>query len=107
MIIHVRLRPGQDDDIETWYETQRDKSRAVREAMRLFIKAQSEDHLEAVVQQVVAQEVAQLPALVSAAVREVLESYQFVSSELSSHPAPDENPELASRLDEQIDLFFD
>jgi len=79
----------------------------VREAIRLYIRAQSGDHLEAVVQQAVSQELAQLPALISAAVREVLESYQFASSASSSHPAPDENPELANRLDEQIDLFFD
>ena len=107
MTIHVRLRPGQDDDIAAWYEAQYDKSRAVREAIRVYIKAQNEDHLETMIQQVVAQELARLPALVSAAVREALESYQFVSIGTGSHPAADENPELASRLDEQIDSFFD
>ena len=103
MTIHVRLRP----DITAWYDTQNDKSRAVREAIRVYIKVQSGDRLETLVRQVVAQELAQLPALVSMAVREALESYQFVSIGTGSHPAADENPELASRLDEQIDSFFD
>jgi len=107
MTIHVRLRSGQDDDIAAWYGAQNDKSRAVREAIRVYIKAQSGDRLETIVQQVVAQELARLPALVSMAVREALESYQFVPSGTGNHLAADENPELASRLDEQIDSFFD
>jgi hypothetical protein len=107
MTIHVRLRPGQDDEIATWYDTQQDKSRAVREAIRAYIKAQSGDHLETIVQHVVARELAGLPTLVSAAVREALESYHFARVGAGHHSASDENPELASRLDEQIDTFFD
>jgi hypothetical protein len=107
MTIHVRLRPGQDDDIAAWYEAQNDKSRAIREAIRVYIKAQSGGGLETLVRQVVAQELARLPALVSAAVCEALESYQFVPAGVGSHHAADENPELASRLDEQIDSLFD
>ena len=107
MTIHVRFRPAQDDDIATWYEAQSDKSRVVREAIRVYIKTQSGNHLETMIQQVVAQELARLPALVSAAVREALESYHFVPTGTGNHPVADENPELANRLDEQIDSFFE
>lgn len=107
MTIHVRLRPGQDDDIATWYEAQPDKSQVVRQALRLYIKSQNADSLEAMVQQVVAQELARLPVLVSAAVREALEDFQLTPLNPGHHPLTDEDPAQAARLDEQLDAFFE
>jgi len=46
--IHVRLRDETDGDINTWYETQEDKSRAVRDAIRAAIQVEQSDvlHIE-------------------------------------------------------------
>jgi hypothetical protein len=107
MTIHVRLRPGQDDDIASWYETQPDKSQLVRQAIRFYIKSQNVDNLENIVQQVVAQELTQLPTLVSAAVREALEDFQLTPIGTGRHPLTDEDPEQAARLDEQLSAFFE
>ena len=107
MTIHVRLRPGQDDDLAAWYESQPDKSQIVRQALRLYLKSQNTDDLEVMVQQVVAQELARLPALVSAAVREALEDFQLTPRNPGQHSLTDEDPAQAARLDEQLNAFFE
>ncbi|RLC73211.1 MAG: hypothetical protein DRJ03_23390 [Chloroflexi bacterium] len=104
MIIHVRVREGVDDDIAAWYGTQVEKSDAVRQAIRAHMQLQHTDTLEAMVRQVVACELARLPDVVAVAVREALAGYQLTpAQERESGP---EDPELAARLDAQLDDLF-
>jgi hypothetical protein len=103
--IHVRLREGRDDDVATWYEAQDDRSEAVREAIRVYMRLQSDNTQEAVIKEAVARELARLPDVVACAVREALASYRLAPVELSREPGA-EDPELAARLDAQLDDFF-
>jgi len=103
--IHIRLRDGIDDDVAAWYEAQADKSEAVREAIRAAMRLQNGDTQEAVVKEAVARELARLPDVVACAVREALSSYRFSSAEADREPGA-EDPELAARLDSQLEDFF-
>ena len=106
MYIHVRLRDERDDDIAEWYGAQEDKSGAVRKAIRAAIRLQNGDTQEAVVREAVTRELSRLPDVVAAAVREALEGYNLTPA-TNMEPAPDgEDPDLAARLDEQLDDFF-
>ena len=105
MIIHVRLRDGHDDDIMAWYSAQDDKSEAVRTAIRTCIRSQNGESQEAAVRDAVTQALKSLPNVVASAVREALATYQLA-------PTPErepgqEDPELAARLDAQLDDFFE
>jgi Arc/MetJ-type ribon-helix-helix transcriptional regulator len=102
--IHVRLRKGKDDDIATWYEGQGDRSEAVREALRAYMRLHNGDTQEAAVRDVMVRELARLPEVVGSAVREALTGYQLSPTEEREIGA--ENPELAARLDEQLDDLF-
>lgn len=106
MFIHVRLRDGTDDDIKTWYDSQGDKSSAVREAIRAFIRLQNGESQEAIVREAVAQATAHLPVIVAEAVRDALAAYQL-SPVGDRHVSNGEDPELAARLDAQLGDFFD
>jgi len=100
--IHVRLRADKDDDIAAWYEAQDDKSTAVREAIRAAIDR--DNGQESAVKEAVGRELARLPQVVTAAVREALKGYQL--SPADNKGPGSEDPELASRLDAQLDEFF-
>jgi len=102
--IHVRLRPGRDDDLAAWYEAQEDRSQAVRDAIRAVMRLQNGDTQEAIVKEVVARELARLPDVVAATVREALAAYRLAPSEMEHEPGA-EDPELAARLDAQLDDF--
>ncbi len=104
MIIHVRVREGVDDDIAAWYETQVEKSGAVRQAIRAHMQLQHGDTLEAMVRRVVACELARLPDVVAVAVRDALVGYQLAPAQ-EREPGV-EDPELAARLDAQLDDLF-
>ncbi len=105
MIIHVRLKDGIDDDIKDWYESQGSKTQAVKEAIRAAMRLQNGDTQEAVVKAAVAGELARLPDVVAAAVREALAGYRLPPAEVEREPGA-EDPELAARLDAQLDEFF-
>ncbi len=103
MTIHVRLREGRDDDIAAWYEGQEDKSEAVRAALRTAMRL-ADVAEEALIRETVARELARLPDVVAAVVRETLAAYRLAPAgepELGT-----EDPELAARLDAQLDDFF-
>jgi len=104
-VLHLRLREGRDDDIATWYEAQPDKSEAVRMAIRAYLRLQNGDTQEAVVGQAVSRALAGLPTVVSKAVRDALTDYQLAPARVSARDG-DEDPELAARLDAQLDEFF-
>lgn len=104
--IHVRLRDDKDNDIAAWYESQDDKSTAVRRAIRAYIGLHDGGAQEAVVREAVGRQLAQLPDVVAAAVKEALESYQLTPSDEDHGQSGTEDPELASRLDAQLDNFF-
>jgi hypothetical protein len=103
--IHVRLRENLDDDIFAWYESQGDKSGAVREAIRLARRLQNGESQEAIVKEAVSRELARLPEVIATAVREALASYRLTPFEPVREPGT-EDPELAARLNEQLDTFF-
>jgi len=105
VIIHVRLKAGIDDDIKAWYEAQGSKTQAVKEAIRAATRLQNGDTQEAVVKAVVASELARLPDVVAGAVREALAAYRLPPTEVEREPGG-EDPELAARLDAQLDEFF-
>jgi hypothetical protein len=129
--IHVRLRPGKDDDIARWYKGLEHKSATVREALRGYV-AQGEESArrageteagrvrrvvngdkgellaaidrvvkEAVVE-AISRELDQLTSRITAVVREALGQ-----GEGEARGRGSEDPELAARLDEQLDSFFD
>lgn len=131
--IHVRLRPGKDDDLARWYTGLEHKSSTVREALRQQMAAQGTRDgarcmaardaqwvaeitdavlgkllagmagvVESAVAEAVAGELDDLPARVSAAVCEMLA--RRGEDDLPS--VESEDPRLASRLDEQLDTFF-
>jgi Arc/MetJ-type ribon-helix-helix transcriptional regulator len=105
VIIHVRLREQDDEDIKAWYGEQSDKSTAVREAIRAYIQIQSGESQEAAIREAVAQAMAHLPALVAEAVREALAAYRL--SPVQEQPSyGEEDPEQAARLEAQLDDFF-
>ena len=129
--IHVRLRLGKDDDIANWYEGLEHKSDTVRQALRGYV-GQGEElarrpgetdarrlrvvvnddngELLAAIDQVVkvavieamSRELALLPARINAAVCEALDQ-----AEGDARRGGREDPELAARLDAQLDSFFD
>jgi hypothetical protein len=103
--IQVRLRPGKDDDLIDWYIHQADRSGAVREAIRAWLQ-QQDDCLQGAA--LVRQELARLPELVTTTLHTVLADVQLNGmSGKEAHPAVNENAELASRLDTQLDNFFE
>ena len=109
MIIHVRLRPGVDDGIAAWYEQQGDKSNCVRKAIRSYIE-HGDGNADAValadiVGMAVQTALGDLQAMVKAAVREALSSYQLTLA-ASQAQGSAEDPELAARLDAGLDEFF-
>lgn len=119
MFIHVRLKDDRDSDIEAWYAAQEDKSKAVRAAIRAYIRLQNGESQEAavreavtlalesqesVVKDVVTLALAGLPEVVAVAVREALANYQLAPA-VEREPGV-EDPELAARLDDDLDAFF-
>jgi len=106
VIIHIRLREGIDGDIEAWYEAQADKTQAVKDAIRMAMRLQNGDSQEAVVKAAVAQELARLPEVIAGAVREALSSYRLAGPAEPIREPGQEDPELAARLNEQLDVFF-
>ncbi len=106
MFIHVKLRQGRDEDIIAWYEAQTDKSEAVRKAIRAYLRLQNGDTQEAVIGKAVSKALAGLPDLVAAAVRNALTDYQLAPAPERESELGEEDPELAARLDAQLDEFF-
>jgi hypothetical protein len=107
VIIHVRLREGKEDDIAAWYEAQEDKSAAVRKALRTYLGLHNGETQEAVVREAVNRELARLPDVVAGAVREALENVARPYEMADEPTAPGaEDPEMAARLDAQLDDFF-
>ncbi|MEA3342012.1 MAG: hypothetical protein U9R15_18770 [Chloroflexota bacterium] len=103
-MIRVRLRASKDDDIATWYERQEDRSGAVRRAIRAYMRLHDGDAQEAVVRGAVVRELARLPDVVAVAVREALNGYQLTP--VQEREPGTEDPELATRLDAQLDDLF-
>jgi len=105
MFINVRLRDGRDADIETWYIAQKDRSEAVREAIRAYVRLQNGESQRVVIRDAVITamggELARLPDLVAGAVRDALAGYQLKLAQEQTTPG-DEDPELAARLDAQL-----
>ena len=114
-IIHVRFREGMDDDISAWYERQTDKSEYVRGLIQADM-AQAHQDTDPI-SEAVTQALESLPGMVNAAVRgatgelrgmmeavvrDSLARYQFTPRSQE----PREDPELAKRLDSQLDAFF-
>jgi hypothetical protein len=106
LFIHVRLREGADDDLRDWYEDQEDKSGAVREAIRAFIRMQNGESQETAIREAVSKATASLPVVVAEAVKEALANYQLSPAQ-ERQAAGDEDPELAARLDAQLDDWSD
>jgi len=108
--IHVRLRDGKDDDIAAWYEAQEDKSAAVRKAIRTYLRLHNGETQEAVVREAVNRELARLPDVVAGAVRDALENvarpYEVATWDDEPTAPGAEDPEMAARLDAQLDDFF-
>ena len=94
-----------DVDLLDWLARQANKSAALREAIRAAMRLQNGDSQEAVVRAAVAGELARLPDVVASAVREALAGYRLPSAEVEREPGA-EDPELAARLDAQLDEFF-
>jgi hypothetical protein len=97
MLVNLRLREGQDDDVIAWLEQQPNKSEAIRECLRRGIAATTsppadfDDH--------------RLSTLVKEAVREVLADV-VITAQQPDRPAPGnghEDPVLAARLDSLFD----
>ena len=103
-MIRVRLREGKDDDIVAWYEHQEDRSEAVGRSIRAYMGLHNGDTQEAVVKETVVRELARLPDVVAVAVREALAGYQLAPAQAREPGA--EDPELAARLDAQLDDLF-
>jgi len=80
------------------------RSAMLRESVRVYMRLQNEDQ-EAVIKETVARELARLPDVVACAVREALSSYRFAPAEADREPGA-EDPELAARLDAQLEDFF-
>ena len=99
--IHVRLRPGRDDDIAAWYEAQEDKSEAVRNAIRAAMEAESGDGRMAAITEAVsealADELARLPGMVAQTVKDALASYQLTPT--TEVPEGNEPAAAAANLD--------
>lgn len=106
MIIHVRLSEGRDDDVITWYEAQVDKSAALRSVIREHVRLHNGDSQEAIVKSVVAGELARLPDVVAAAVRGALAGYRLADANTPDVEPGAENPELAGRLDAELDAMW-
>lgn len=104
-MIRVRLREGKDDDIAVWYESQADRSEAVRDAIRTYMRLRNGETQEAVIREAVARELARLPDVVAAAVHNALADYQLAFAP-QREGTGEENPELAARLDAQLDELF-
>lgn len=109
-MIRVRLRPGKDDDIAAWYEGQENRSEAVRRAIRAYIQhgggvIDQKSPLEAI-----SRELARLPDVVADAVRsvlpEALAAYCPSPSLIDEQNPGAEDPELAARLEAQLDDLF-
>ena len=103
--LYLELKDGKDDDIAAWHRAQDDKSAAVRDAIRAAMRLQNGDTQEAIVKEAVALELARLPDVVASAVREALAAYRLAPAEADREPGA-EDPELAARLDAQLDDFF-
>lgn len=123
MFINIRLRGGRDADIKNWYIAQEDRSEAVRTAIRAYIQSRSDKDQGAVIKDAVTTAIgsqetvvkdavttamsdgfARLPDLVAGAVRDALAGYQLKLAQEQAAPG-DEDPELAARLDAQLDDF--
>ena len=99
MFIHVMLREDRDDDLAAWYRAQADKSQAVRDVLRAAVCNGTQEVT-------VGDVLDRLPAIVAAAVQDALRDYQFAPT--SPHREPEaEDPELAARLDGQLDDWDD
>lgn len=65
--IHTRLRDKKDDDIQAWYDAQKDKSEAVREAIRVKMRLDAEGSTQETVKGAVTSAAgAELPKLTEA-----------------------------------------
>ncbi len=100
--IHVRLRSGKDNDLIAWYLDQADRSEAVREVIRVWIQRQNDSLQETAIKQ----ELARLPELVTTAIHTALADVRLDDG-ASNTSVTKENPDLAARLDAQLDSFFE
>jgi hypothetical protein len=92
MILQVRLREGEDDDIIAWLEQQQNKSQVIRECVRAAMVSGYSP------------EVLRLRTIVAEAMREALAD-MAVTVQPGRQPdnGREEDPELAARLDSLFD----
>jgi len=76
---------------------------SLRELVREHLRLHNGDTQEAIVKAVVAGELARLPDLVAAAVRDALAGYRLADANTPDVEPGAENPELAGRLDAELD----
>lgn len=92
-----------DADLLAWLDGQANQSAAIRAALRAYIRLNNGEGREATVREAVEAVLPDLRETVAAAVREVLANYRIpVAAEYNG----DEDPELAARLDAQLEEFF-
>ncbi|RLC85663.1 MAG: hypothetical protein DRI79_11080 [Chloroflexi bacterium] len=94
-----------DADVLEWLATQTNKSAAIRGAIRAYMRLRNGDTQEAVIREAVARELARLPDVVAATVHNALAGYQLAFAP-QREGTGEENPELAARLDAQLDELF-
>lgn len=93
-----------DADLLTWLAAQANKSAALRGAIRAYMRSQNGESQEAIIRDAVQRAMGGLPDLVTGAVKDAL-GYQFTRGQMERTPGG-EDPELAARLDAQLDDFF-
>lgn len=92
-----------DADVLAWLDSQPNRSAAIRAAVRAYIRLTNGEGREATVREAVEAVLPDLRETVAAAVREVLANYRLpIATECSG----EEDPELAARLDAQLEEFF-
>jgi hypothetical protein len=99
-------------DILEWFNSQGNKSAAIRQAVRFYMRLQNGGRQQEATGDVTAEvlealslELARLPDVVAAAVHNVLAGYRLAAARDEGEPG-EEDPELAIRLDAQLDEFF-
>jgi hypothetical protein len=101
-----------DADILEWWHAQTNKSAVLREAARAYMRLQnggrqqeSTNEVTTEVLEALSLELARLPDVVAAAVHNALAGYRLAAARDEGEPG-EEDPELAIRLDAQLDEFF-
>lgn len=94
IFIHIRLRPGHDDDLAAWYEAQVDKSKAVRSLLRAGLKHKQEVALEL-----------RLPGMIKAMIHDALAGFKLHPAGEGEDSGGPENAVLGSKVDDLLSSF--